>query len=344
MPGAAAHAAALAAAAEMWRATQTDLDRLLTTRIAGFKFKLAVSLFTVVMALALAALLARWIANSISRPLANIQTQMARLAVEGDTSIVIPYRQRRDEVGRMAGALETFRQTALRAIRDQTALESVGTPVMVADTCGTLLGVNRAATEHFREVGPQLGLAGFHAEALPGSSLSRLIPDAEDIITGLRDTLRRRLRLGSRTFDVAMNPVVDRHGQRLGAVIEWQDLTQQLKIEDEVGALVEAAVAGDFSSRLDPAGQTGFMKKLSQGINALVGTVQENLEEVVTVTAALAEGDLRRRIAKDFRGAFSRLKNDSNTMSERLTGVVGGIGGAATLVNEAATEISHGGA
>jgi methyl-accepting chemotaxis protein len=77
-------------------------------------------------ALALAIVLgiaAAKIANSsIARPIKRITTSMLGLA-EGDTSSAIPFADRADEIGAMAGAVEVFRQAAISNKRLETEAE-----------------------------------------------------------------------------------------------------------------------------------------------------------------------------------------------------------------------------
>ncbi|MGV2120969.1 HAMP domain-containing protein [Rhizobium rhizogenes] len=49
---------------------------------------------------------------SIAKPIKAITASMTKLAV-GDTESVIPYADRTDEIGQMAGAVEVFRQAAI---------------------------------------------------------------------------------------------------------------------------------------------------------------------------------------------------------------------------------------
>ena len=74
--------------------------------------QLFLSLITVLSAVAAAAILARYVVPRVIQPLEDITAAMSGLAA-GDTSIDIPGRDRRDELGRMAQALGVFRDTAI---------------------------------------------------------------------------------------------------------------------------------------------------------------------------------------------------------------------------------------
>ncbi|GIU67039.1 methyl-accepting chemotaxis protein [Candidatus Phycosocius spiralis] len=56
-----------------------------------------------------------WFARSISKPVGDLTDAMRSLAA-GTTQLMVPGRERRDELGAMAGALETFRQNAIERI------------------------------------------------------------------------------------------------------------------------------------------------------------------------------------------------------------------------------------
>src|SRR5690606_15245083 len=49
----------------------------------------------------------------VTRPLANVTGVMARLA-EGDLSVDVPYAGEKNEIGRMAGAVQVFKENGIR--------------------------------------------------------------------------------------------------------------------------------------------------------------------------------------------------------------------------------------
>ena len=61
-------------------------------------------------------------ARSITRPLIGMTGAMGRLA-ENDLTVEVPARERRDEIGRMAAAVDVFKQNGLR-VRDMNAAEA----------------------------------------------------------------------------------------------------------------------------------------------------------------------------------------------------------------------------
>ncbi len=347
-PVAGLHADAQEALGGLWAVAGTELDRMLAERLAKARQNLMMLLAASLGVVAAAMAMAWWIANSISRPLGELNGLMLGLS-EGDVSITVPYGHRRDEVGAMAGALEVFRQTAVRAIRSQTALDSVSTGAMLVDNDGVVLELNSALSRHFTAHADDLaeGIDGFTPDSVKGRHIGELlaIDGLETILTHLKDGWHERLPIGGRIFDLTANPVINQmggRGDRLGTVIEWADVTEQLATEDEVAELVDAAAAGDFTRRLSTGGKTGFMERLSEALNRVVELVDQSLEDLLAVTSALAEGDLTQRIDRDYEGAFQRLKEDANLMGDRLTRIVTNIHEAAYTTKTAAGEISQG--
>ncbi len=114
------------------------------------------------------------------------------------------------------------------------------------------------------------------------------------------------------------------------------------RFAEDVSALARAAGAGDLSARLSLDGRDGGLLVVSEHLNALVETVEAGLDETGTVLAALAEGNLTKRMVRDYQGAFLRLKEDSNATAERLAHIVGDIAGTTDLVRTATSEIAAG--
>jgi len=105
-------------------------------------------------------------------------------------------------------------------------------------------------------------------------------------------------------------------------------------------AVVEAANRGEFDVRVDTAGIQGFQKEMGDGLNQLVATTGASVADVVRVMSALAEGDLTKRIDKEYRGAFAQLKDYSNGTMDKLAQVVGDVNTSAQSLASASEEVS----
>ncbi|WP_042694403.1 methyl-accepting chemotaxis protein [Azospirillum sp. B506] len=113
-------------------------------------------------------------------------------------------------------------------------------------------------------------------------------------------------------------------------------------IGEEIASLIDAVSKGDLERRIDLAGKDGFYKTMSEGINRLTDTVEAVIADLGEVLSALAQGDLNRRVTRDYQGAFEQVKTDVNTTSTRLAEIVGQITQAAETIAAAAAEVSLG--
>ncbi|MEJ2623351.1 MAG: methyl-accepting chemotaxis protein [Pseudolabrys sp.] len=107
-----------------------------------------------------------------------------------------------------------------------------------------------------------------------------------------------------------------------------------------IGSIVNAAVAGDFSQRVDLDGKTGLVLNVGTAINSLCENVAMALDDLVRMLNALSAGDLTQRITADYEGSFALLKDNANMTAERIAGIVSDIKGASREVTNASMEIT----
>jgi methyl-accepting chemotaxis protein len=114
------------------------------------------------------------------------------------------------------------------------------------------------------------------------------------------------------------------------------------ELQAAFGNVVDAAVAGDFSKRVEANFPDAELNALAGSINNLVGTVDRGVSETGTVLAALAQTDLTQRMQGDYAGAFAKLKADTNAVAEKLTDIVGQIKATSSTLKVATGEILSG--
>ncbi|TDQ67445.1 methyl-accepting chemotaxis sensory transducer with Pas/Pac sensor [Maritalea mobilis] len=102
--------------------------------------------------------------------------------------------------------------------------------------------------------------------------------------------------------------------------------------------VVEAAANGDFSQRLPENQPDAELQKLARAVNSLVHNVEHGVSETARVLSALAQADLTQRMEGSYRGAFSRLRDDTNEVAHALSDIVGKLRRASASIKTA----SHG--
>ena len=113
-------------------------------------------------------------------------------------------------------------------------------------------------------------------------------------------------------------------------------------LRQEIGDVVDAAVAGDFDKRVTAEFPDPELASLATGINALVESVSRGLGETTTVLAAVAEADLTRRVNGHYQGAFAQLRDSTNSLVHRLNEIVSDVQLSSRGLKTATEEILQG--
>lgn len=252
-----------------------------------------------------------------------------------------------DKTERLAKEREEQRVAAENA-RVKQALDNVGANVMIADNDCNIIYLNDSVVGMMNRAESDIrkDLPNFNASKLQGANIDVFHKNPayqRGMLENLTTQYEGKAEVGGRSFTVVANPIVV-NGERLGTVVEWNDRTEELKMEVEIDGMVEGAASGDFSRKISLEGKAGFFGKLGKGLNDLTGTVEVALNDVNRMLGAMARGDLSERITREYDGAFGQLKTDANGTADKLTEVLGKIRGASGSILSSANEISAGNA
>ena len=231
--------------------------------------------------------------------------------------------------------------------RIKIALDNASTNVMVADKDLNIVYMNDILRKMMHEAEPELRkvLPNFDASKLIGTNIDVFHKNPahqRGIMQNLTTTIESNIKVGNFDFNLVVNPVNNEEGERLGTVVEWKDMTQELAIEAEINEVVNAAAAGDFTKRVGTEGKEGFMLSLADNINSIGANTQAATDDLARVLAELAQGNLTEKIDADYEGTFELLKNSANETAEQLTSIVTQVNGSAGEVASAAAELSTG--
>lgn len=229
--------------------------------------------------------------------------------------------------------------------RIRQALDKCSTNVMIANADGNIIYMNESvsAMMSYAESDIRKDLPQFKANEIIGGSFDRFhknVAHQRNMLGSLRSTYRTQILVGGRTMGLVANPIINAAGDRLGTVVEWNDRTLEVAIEQDVAAVVEGAAQGNFTKRIDENGKQGFFALLAKGMNNLMDTSETGLNEVVRMLKALSTGDLSQRITREYDGTFGQLKEYSNTTSEQLSVIIGDVRNAADALTSAADQVS----
>jgi len=115
-----------------------------------------------------------------------------------------------------------------------------------------------------------------------------------------------------------------------------------MAINAQIDELARAARAGDFSVRGDAAAFQYQFQAMVNHLNGMMASSQASIADVSDVLRAISHGNLTARMEGEYEGVFARMRDDANTTTAQLTGIVRGIQVAADSINNAAQELAAG--
>ncbi len=231
--------------------------------------------------------------------------------------------------------------------RIRQALDNVDGNVMIADTDMRIVYMNDAMTALLYRAQEDIrkDLPDFDARNLIGNSIE-MFAGRRSVKGGFLGELMAQheteLTLGGRTLRVVVNPVCSTDREPLGVVVEWTDRTQEIAMEADVHRVVESALAGDLSPRIEIANKQGFFRELSETVNRLLEVAECVIGDTQRVFGAMAAGRLDEMITSEYAGSFGQLRRDANATVAKLTEVVSGILDSSAQVKAGVDEISQG--
>jgi methyl-accepting chemotaxis protein len=197
-----------------------------------------------VLLLVSAILMGRW----VGAPLRRLAAAMGAIA-EGRTDTAVPDRDRRDEIGAIAQALETLRGTVRRAFAQSEMLQQMPTAVMSVDPQDEfrITYMNPASRTLLQSL-PGLPC---RPEEMLGRSFDMFHRNPAHQRAIVADPSRlphtATIRMGEEVMALRISAIRDDAGTFVSAMLTWDVITQRARLADtferEVGAVVEAVAS-----------------------------------------------------------------------------------------------------
>ena len=210
----------------------------------------------------------------------------------------------------------------------------------ILSTLAVLLGIGFAALIARSILGPMASMTGSMGE-LAGGRLDVAIPALErsDEIGEMAKAVQV---FKQNAIDKKRMEEEQRAAEEASRKAEEEQRAREAAIVAEVAEVAKAASGGDLDRRIDLAGKDGFLLSLCEGVNTLVALTGVALKDVAGVLAAVAEGDLTKRITNQYGGLFDQLKGDVNKTADKLFEIVTNINSSAGQIASAAGEVAAG--
>jgi len=243
--------------------------------------------------------------------------------------------------------LSQSREDAAKAMRINQALDNVQSGVMVTNTNLEIIYTNDSVERMFKAAEQDIRkqLPNFDVNKLMGANIDSFHKDPAHqrrLLENLKEAYSSELVIAGQHMHVIASPVINAEGEHIGFVAEWQNRTQEVKIEQEIGELVQGVKAGDLSSRVNMSDKQGFAKMLSSGINELTDVIESVFNDINQVMEGMSQGDLTRSITNDYQGVYAECKNNINGTLTNLSNFIVQIRDAADFIDSSSQEMASG--
>jgi len=229
----------------------------------------------------------------------------------------------------------------------RSSLDNASISLMVTNSQLEIIDYNATVQTLFSDVMHEVKniLPSSDLENLTGTSIQPLLAQASSAFNpeASKSQEMLQIKLQNHTLHVIINPLQNEHGEKIGFIIEWQDRTSEVEIEDEINTIIESAKAGNLNKRIDMHDKSGFFMRLSSGINDMISTVENNLNDITTTVTAMSKGDLSKRVKTEYAGRFGQVSNSINETITTLQDMVKDIRSASDIIISSAQEITQGG-
>lgn len=338
-----------------------QLKLILQNRISKERRSRFVMLAVVLGAVLMGLVFTFMVALGVTRAIEQARNMATAIADDQlDTDIKIPCR---DESGQLLLSLERMQQKLRKRISEERrlllhngrmkqALDSVSSVVLVANKKHNIIYCNRSGEEYFLTHEQQLArdLPGFSHQNLMGQPADLLCPgDFSAVLTG--DDSAKPLvidrNIGGRSVRISANPMFDDERRALGTVIEVYDRTEKAEVESavnvDVHAIVQAALVGNLSERIDSTGKPDFLVPIYDGINDMLDICSVVISSAGQLFDRMADGDFSRAMVTpdnvDLQGEFGKLQRDADKTVAQLARVIASIQNDALVISTSTSKV-----
>lgn len=252
-----------------------------------------------------------------------------------------------EDVTEQLAAEEKEKAIADANARIKEALDGVNSNVMMADSEHNIIYMNNSVMSMLRNAADDIRkeLPSFNPDSLVGSNIDIFHKNPahqRNMLEKLTSTYKTKIVVGGRHFSLIASPIISGDNERIGTVVEWEDITAQVKVEEEVERLVESVNQGNLSTLIPTEDKQGFFLNVSDGLNKLSGTVNSFMNDLNIALGRLAEGHLDVNIATDYQGMFGEVKDAVNDTVQKLDSVIQDIIQGTESIRSANEEITVG--
>lgn len=291
----------------------------------------------VLLALALTVFLNLFTRNNIAVPLTTLARQLQSLA-NGNTSLQehVWGVERRDEIGDVANAADSFRVSILEREEQQRQAE-----------------IERSALEREARASEQARQEA-DAKREADAREAQALKERERIETEARNRQeqlarehaeqKRQQQLKEAEAKQEAERLREQQQQEAAARAQAEEARRLAEeaLATQVATLANAAKAGNLSARIPVSSGSGARSRMEQSLNHLMSNLELVMGSISGGLRNLANGDLSRRLSEPYEGVFEQLRKDFNRSVDALADLARTIESSASTVATGSSQIERG--
>jgi CheY-like chemotaxis protein/signal transduction histidine kinase/HAMP domain-containing protein len=201
-----------------------------------------------------------------------------------------------------------------------------GEILQLKDTINTMVDQLRSFASEVTRVAREVGTEGKLGGQADVRGVAGVWKDLTDNVNSMASNLTSQVRnIADVTKAVAAGDLtkkiaVDVKGEILELKNTVNTMVDQLRsFASEVTRVArEVGTEGKLGGQAEVAGVAGTWKDLTDSVNSMASNLTAQVRNIATVTIAVANGDLSKKITVDVRGEILELKDTINTMVDQL--------------------------
>src|SRR4030081_2479513 len=201
----------------------------------------------------------------------------------------------------------------------------------IADTFNEVIEKNQRLTKELDRIGRVVGKEGRITQRASLGDVSNSWANAIQSVNGLIGDLVHPTTEMARVIaavakgDLSKTMATDIEGRQLeGEFLRTAKIVNTMV--DQLGAFAsevtrvarEVGTEGKLGGQAKVKGVAGTWKDLTENVNLMAGNLTAQVRNIATVTTAVANGDLTKKITVDVKGEFLELKDTVNVMVDQL--------------------------
>jgi HAMP domain-containing protein/CheY-like chemotaxis protein len=202
-----------------------------------------------------------------------------------------------------------------------------GEVLELKETINTMVDQLRSFSAEVTRVAKEVGTEGKLGGQAQVEGVSGVWKDLTESVNTLADNLTDQVRniadvtTAVANGDLSKKITVDVRGEVLEVKETVNTMVDQLRsFAAEVTRVArEVGTEGRLGGQAQVAGVSGVWEDLTDNVNFMASSLTEQVRNIATVTTAVANGDLSKKITVDVKGEILELKDTINTMVDQLS-------------------------